>query len=85
MKKIFITLLTALAVMAGQAQVKSALCLPAFKQLLPPSKKNLIKEYPGLNHLFQHCTTGLPNEYGQIEETISPEVLSDIAAWIKQL
>ncbi|MBQ3362031.1 MAG: alpha/beta hydrolase [Prevotella sp.] len=66
-------------------QVISELCLPAFKQLLPPSKKNLIKEYPGLNHLFQHCTTGLPNEYGQIEETISPEVLSDIVAWMKQL
>ena len=43
-----------------------------------------IKKYPNLNHLFQHCTTGLPAEYGDIEETISPEVLSDIAAWIKQ-
>ncbi|MDR0231167.1 MAG: alpha/beta hydrolase [Dysgonamonadaceae bacterium] len=41
-----------------------------------------IKKYPGLNHLFQHCTTGLPNEYGSIEETISPEVLSDIVTWI---
>lgn len=66
-------------------QVISSLCLPAFQKLLPPSKKNLIKEYPGLNHLFQHSTTGLPTEYGSIEETISPEVLSDIAAWIKQL
>ncbi|MBR0180202.1 MAG: alpha/beta hydrolase [Prevotella sp.] len=66
-------------------QVISSLCLPALKELLPSSKKNLIKEYPGLNHLFQHCTTGLPNEYGQIEETISPEVLSDISTWIKQL
>ncbi|MCL1934011.1 MAG: alpha/beta hydrolase, partial [Candidatus Azobacteroides sp.] len=43
-----------------------------------------IKKYPDLNHLFQHCTTGLPTEYGNIEETISPEVLSDIAVWIKQ-
>ncbi len=42
----------------------------------------IIKKYPGLNHLFQHCTTGLSNEYGSIEETISPEVLSDIAEWI---
>ena len=66
-------------------QVISTLCLPALKQLLPPSKKHLIKEYPSLNHLFQHCTTGLPEEYSQIEETISSEVLQDIATWIKAL
>ena len=65
-------------------QVISSLCLPALKVLLPSSKKHLIKEYPELNHLFQHCTTGLTDEYGQIEETISLEVLSDIAGWIKQ-
>lgn len=66
-------------------QVISSLCLPTLKELLPSSKKHLIKEYHGLNHLFQHCTTGLPEEYGKIEETISPEVLSDISTWIKQL
>ena len=66
-------------------QVIASLCLPALKQLLPLSKKNLIKEYPSLNHLFQHCTTGMPNEYGQIEETISEEVLKDIAQWLLQL
>lgn len=66
-------------------QVISTLCLPALRQLLSPSKQHLVKEYPGLNHLFQHCTTGLPNEYGQIEETISPEVLQDIAAWMNSL
>lgn len=66
-------------------QAISTLCLPALKQLLPPSKKHLIKEYPSLNHLFQHCTTGLPEEYSQIEETISSEVLQDIATWIKTL
>ncbi len=51
----------------------------AIKRLLPKSKRNVTKEYPGLNHLFQHCATGLMNEYRQIEETIAPEVLSDIA------
>jgi hypothetical protein len=65
-------------------QVISSLCLPALRQLLPPSKKHLIKEYPGLNHLFQHCTTGLPTEYSQIEETISEEVLKDIVQWLMQ-
>ena len=66
-------------------QVLSSLNLEAFRRLLPASKCNMIKEYPGLNHLFQHCSTGLPTEYGQIEETISPEVLSDIAKWIQSL
>ena len=66
-------------------QVISSLNLPGIERNLPKSKKNLIKEYPGLNHLFQHCTTGATNEYRQIEETISPEVLSDIAEWINGL
>jgi hypothetical protein len=66
-------------------QVISSLNLTAIERLLPKSKKNLTKEYPGLNHLFQHSNTGQPNEYRQIEETISPEVLSDIAEWINGL
>lgn len=66
-------------------QVISSQNLTAIRQLLPPSEKNLIKEYPGLNHLFQHCQTGLPTEYGMIEETISQEVLKDIADWLKQV
>ena len=37
---------------------------------------------PGLNHLFQTATTGLPGEYGTIEETISPAALQTISDWI---
>ena len=66
-------------------QVTSTLNLEAIRQLLRKSKKNRIKEYPELNHLFQHCTKGLVDEYGEIEETISPEVLEDIAEWINQV
>ncbi len=66
-------------------QVIASQNLTAIRRLLPPSKKNQVKEYPALNHLFQHCTSGLPTEYGQIEETISPEVLQDIAQWINNL
>lgn len=66
-------------------QVISTQNLPAIRQNLRRSKKNLIKEYPSLNHLFQHCATGLPTEYGEIEETISPEVLQDIAEWINHI
>jgi uncharacterized protein len=43
-----------------------------------------VKEMPGLNHLFQHCNTCLPMEYGQIEQTIAPEVLDVITAWLKK-
>jgi uncharacterized protein len=39
----------------------------------------------GLNHLFQHCTTGLPGEYGAIEETFAPEALEAIGDWIAAL
>ena len=40
--------------------------------------------YPDLNHLFQHCKTGLSYEYASIEETFSPEVLADMSEWILQ-
>ena len=63
-------------------QVISSLNLPSIRQLLQKNKHVLVKEYPSLNHLFQHCQTGLPTEYGNIEETISPEVLTDIVEWI---
>ena len=66
-------------------QVIASQNLTAIRRLLPQSKKNLVKEYPSLNHLFQHCTTGLLTEYRQIEETIAPEVLDDIAGWIHTL
>ena len=66
-------------------QVVSSLNLKGIEKALLKNKKNLVKEYPGLNHLFQHCTTGLPTEYAGIEETISEEVLGDIATWINGL
>ncbi len=36
----------------------------------------------GLNHLYQHATTGLVDEYGEIEETFDPETLELIAKWV---
>ena len=66
-------------------QVVSGRNLSTVNELLPKSEKHFIKAYPDLNHLFQHCTTGMPAEYGKIEETISEEVLSDITDWIKNL
>ncbi len=66
-------------------QVHAASNIAAIREMLPKNEKNLIKTYPALNHLFQHATTGLPTEYGEIEETISPEVLADMAQWINGL
>lgn len=41
-----------------------------------------VTSLPNLNHLFQTSQTGLPNEYGEIEETISPQVLEAISDWV---
>lgn len=49
------------------------------------NKNFKIKAYEGLNHLFQTAETGMPIEYGLIEETIAPQVMEDIVAWIKSL
>ena len=63
-------------------QVISSLNLAAIQELLPSNERNFIKEYDSLNHLFQHCTTGVPTEYRSIEETVSPELLSDLSSWL---
>lgn len=66
-------------------QVIASQNIPSLRRTLPKNKRNLIKQYDGLNHLFQHCQTGLPTEYGTIEETFSEEVINDIITWLKQL
>jgi len=42
------------------------------------------KIFPELNHLFQTSGSGLPEEYGEIEETMSPVVLDVILLWISK-
>jgi pimeloyl-ACP methyl ester carboxylesterase len=46
------------------------------------NKDYLVKELPGLNHLFQTANTGGVSEYAKIEETISPSALSVMGDWI---
>jgi hypothetical protein len=74
------------------------LALNGEKDLQVPPKENLaeiekalkaggnrdvtVKELPGLNHLFQTCKTGLPGEYGKIEETFAPVALDAIGEWL---
>lgn len=54
--------------------------LAVIKNLIPQAQAMLM---PGLNHLMQHAVTGDANEYGEIRETISPEVLEAIVQFIK--
>lgn len=65
-------------------QVDSQTNLSALDAGLTHSQHKVV-QMDGLNHLFQHCKTGLVSEYHSIEETISPEVLTIITSWIKEL
>jgi len=40
--------------------------------------------FPELNHMFQKAESGANNEYGNIDETLNPEVLTAISEWLKQ-
>ena len=73
-------------------QVEAGVNIPSIEANLPRNRRGRyvsrhtrVKVYPELNHLFQHCVTGQADEYPDIEETISQEVLSDIAEWIGKL
>jgi pimeloyl-ACP methyl ester carboxylesterase len=46
------------------------------------NRRATVRVFPGLNHLLQHAESGLPAEYGRIEETMAPDVLAAIADWI---
>ena len=63
-------------------QVNAVSNLSAVKESV---KNAQVKSYPGLNHMFQHCKTGEVNEYGEIRETMSEEVIDDIVAFILSL
>lgn len=41
-----------------------------------------IREFAGMNHVFQRCTTGMPDEYGAIDRVMDDEVIGEVANWI---
>jgi uncharacterized protein len=65
-------------------QVPAKINIEAIKKALAiaGNKKVKTKILPNLNHLFQECKTGSPNEYGEIEQTISPIALKEILDWV---
>ncbi len=74
-----------LAINGGKdLQVDPKQNLPAIEAALKKggNTRYLIKELPGLNHLFQHTETGKPSEYGKIEETFSTDAMALMAKWI---
>ena len=58
--------------------------LPAIQKALESggNRNFVIRELPGLNHLFQNAGTGSVSEYIEIEETIAPIALETISGWI---
>ena len=55
----------------------------ALMRHLRADSRHHIKTYPSLNHLFQHAQTGTVSEYESLEETLSAELMDDLAEWIK--
>ncbi len=66
-------------------QVPPRLNLAAIEQALREGGNThfVVKELPGLNHLFQTGKTGNIDEYAGIEETIAPLALETVAQWIE--
>ena len=49
------------------------------------NKKITLKIFPGLNHLFQKCNScSSIAEYGELEETFSPDVLTVMLEWLNK-
>ena len=65
-------------------QVPADVNLDRIKKALAKAgnSKTTTKVLPNLNHMFQECKTGLPDEYGIIEQTFSPIALEEISKWI---
>ena len=65
-------------------QVDAQQNLPAIRAALADAENADVETHrlAGLNHLFQTAVSGLPNEYGALEETMAPAVLDGIRDWI---
>ncbi|MDR1357209.1 MAG: alpha/beta fold hydrolase [Tannerellaceae bacterium] len=65
-------------------QVPPEMNLDAIRLALAKGNNNraTLRQLPGLNHLFQECTTGALTEYGRIEQTFSPAALDIMTQWI---
>lgn len=71
---------------SNDVQVDAATNLPPLREAVAAAGNpaSVVEELPGLNHLFQTATTGAVSEYDTIEETIAPQVLERMAAWLAE-
>ncbi len=67
-------------------QVISKSNLAGYEKALAKSKSKVYetREIKGVNHLFQECTKCTVQEYGELEQTIKPEVLDIITKWLDE-
>jgi hypothetical protein len=63
-------------------QVPAKENLAAARDALKNNSNAIVMELPGMNHLLQDAKTGAPNEYNDIEETMSPAALKIITDWL---
>ena len=69
-------------------QVLADLNLPAIEAALKQGGNTqfVVKKLTNLNHLFQETQgPGLATEYGQLEQTISPEALNSMQEWLEKI
>ena len=65
-------------------QVEAESNLRALRSGLPDNPCNKFETVEGVNHMFQHCQTGMPTEYRDMEETFAPEVLDMLVEWFSK-
>jgi uncharacterized protein len=65
-------------------QVPATENLAAAREALRHNANATILELPGMNHLLQDAKTGAPNEYNDIEETMSLTALKIITDWVSR-
>jgi len=59
----------------------------AARALIEKSQRDrwLVREIAGMNHAFQRCATGMPDEYARIDHVMADEVVDEAAAWINSI
>jgi pimeloyl-ACP methyl ester carboxylesterase len=63
-------------------QVPADVTIDALQKSVGDPKQLTAKKLPGLDHLFQHATTGFVDEYVEIDESFAPEALDALTAWL---
>ncbi len=76
-----------LALFGGKdVQVVAEYEAPPMRALLKESESTdvTVETLSGLNHLFQEADSGSPDEYVEIEQTLSPIFLEYLAEWLDE-